>query len=118
MTLVGLPGVRPLQSKQAGDAPIHFRDIQALQGIYELGTLDRADAVRSLLLSGSGDGLEKELGAWDIPPTSFRVHTFEASMALRSASRPWLAPEVAEFRKVEVGAPYDERESRTNDGPH
>ncbi len=85
-----------------------------------LPDVERAEAVRSLLfVRGSGDGLEKEIGGWDIPPTSFRVHTFFRSIEglYAPASRTiGLAPDVSQFRTVEVGELTIEREPRTKDG--
>ena len=72
-------------------------------------------AVRALLfVRGAGDGLGRWLGRWDVPPASFRVHTFFRSIeglyapALKGAG----SPATEAVRDTEIGALSIEREPK------
>jgi len=72
-------------------------------------------AVRALLfVRGAGDGLGRILGRWEVPPPSFRVHTFFRSIEGLYAP-VWKgagSPSTPTKRKAEIGVLSIERETR------
>ncbi len=72
-------------------------------------------AVRALLfIRGAGDGLVSYLGRWDVPPPSFRVHTFFRSIEGLYAPvwRGAGSPKTRAIRESEIGVLSIEREPK------
>lgn len=89
-------------------------------GFSGLTPTEQTEAMRSLLfVRGAADGMLKELGAWEVSPASFRVHTFFRSiegMYAPALQSDVSAPENAAVRSRQVGALSIEREPRAENG--